>query len=918
MKIETHINQFYKPKETPTLAGRHRLIHWYNLAGYYTLIIPFKLKKRYDGKGWENDVFMFQKLLCLVIWWPLSWVICVFEILTVLVSFFTENNQPKIGHPVTNRPGTKGTWDYDDSATYNKAYFVNENYITENTGPEICQPEKYFEFAYLILHLALQVKFYLVVMRKRKQLEKLFNDVSAFSLFQPTESSGPLKSKSFKWTTMLLRLYMAYMHVACIALAILRKLYFGQTIQTNIPLGKQFSTAIETGRNRFFVGHKISCAVKLYKDNICDNIYSTENIIIGSVELALQFIRIWNDLFVSMFFFGALPLTFWSASKRFQLYCSGIYRSRAGSPILNKAFNSQQADLIVEKYEQLRNLVISLNSVWSTPALLFVLDTLLTVVLRVTLALTSKNTWHLLYTGNLALFLIVLLVMLAEGRIINAAFKQWLCDRYIREQVFGQKKDLLEWLEKDLDARPVGIGSVGVYEVRNDQLEKVFVQRVRAENTSVVIYVKDIDKENESPSAQKRFHLFHWYFLAGYYTLFVPFKIRKRRNGIGWETKSFTVQKWFSLLIWWPLALVFGITDLIGRLKVFYGSRGNKGNTGAWHYFDIADFIFSQALPLTFYWILVSKIEKLERLFDDVSAFSLFHPTEHLVPPSTRLSKWKKWFLNAYMLYVVFASILLMVVMRFAYKFSLQATIVSGRERFFLGDMERRVALVNESSPLDTDDMYSIENIVVASVELVLKIICFCNEAYTIMLFNVVLPVTFWYASKRFQLYISGIYTPRAGSPPLNTTNNSLHADRVFQKHEELRNLVTSLNSIWSTSILYYMFGILLGIVINLNEVIASGNILEIFQTVNLLLFYLVSLVLMAEGRRMNASMKLWLWDRHIREQVFAQRKADLEWLERYLDIGQVGIGNLGTYEISYGFLIQMLVFTVTVFLITF
>ncbi|CAL8132119.1 unnamed protein product [Orchesella dallaii] len=441
IKIETHINQFYKPKQTPTLTGRYRLLHWYNLAGYYTLIIPFKLKKSYDGKEWENDAFMFQKLLCLVIWWPLSWVICVFEILTVLVSFFTGNNQPKTGDPVTYRPGTKGTWDdYDDIETSRKVYFINENYITEDTGPAIRQPQKYFEFAYLILHLALQMKFYLVVMRKWKQLEQLFNDVSAFSLFQPTESSGPLKSKSFKWTTILLRLYMAYTHVACIALAIVRKLYFGQTIQTIIPIGKQFSTAIETGRNRFFVGHKISCAVKLYKDNICDNIYSTENIIIGSVELALQFIRIWNDLFVSMFFFGALPLTFWSASKRFQLYCSGIYRSPQGSPILNKAFNSQQADLIVEKYEQLRNLVVSLNSVWSTATLLFVLDTLLTVVLRVNLTLTSKNTWHLLYTGNLTLFLIVSLVMLAEGRRINAFFKQWLCDRYIREQVFGQKR----------------------------------------------------------------------------------------------------------------------------------------------------------------------------------------------------------------------------------------------------------------------------------------------------------------------------------------------------------------------------------------------------------------------------------------------------------------------------------------------
>ncbi|CAL8132117.1 unnamed protein product [Orchesella dallaii] len=453
---------------------------------------------------------------------------------------------------------------------------------------------------------------------------------------------------------------------------------------------------------------------------------------------------------------------------------------------------------------------------------------------------------------------------------------------------------------------------------RNDQLERVFVKRVRAENTEVEIYEREFDKPDEIPDAKKRFHLFHWYILAGYYTLIVPFKVKKEPDKCGWETKSSIVQKWLSLLIWWPLALVFGITDLIRRLKVFYGSRRYTGNSGAWHYFDLADFIFEQAKLLTFYLILISKRQKLERLFDDVSAFGLFNPTEPLVPPASRLSKWKRWFLNAYMVYVTTASILLIVVMRFAYEFSLQATNASGRRRFFLSDLERRVTLVNESSTLDTDRMYSIENIIITSVELALNFICVCNKAFTLMCFYVVLPVTFWSASKRFQLYISGIYAPRARTPPLNKTNSSLHSDRVLEKHEELRNLLTSLNSIWSTSILYYIFGILFGIIMHLNEVIASGDILKIFQTVNLFLFYLVSLVLMAEGRRMNASMKLWLWDRYIREQVFAQRKNDLEWLERYLDIGQVGIGHLGTYEISYGFLIQMLVFTVTVFLITF
>ncbi|CAL8132109.1 unnamed protein product [Orchesella dallaii] len=222
---------------------------------------------------------------------------------------------------------------------------------------------------------------------------------------------------------------------------------------------------------------------------------------------------------------------------------------------------------------------------------------------------------------------------------------------------------------------------------RNSQLERVFVKRVRAENTSVEIYETDFDEPDEIPATQKRFHLFHWYFLAGYYTLIVPFKIKKKHDGYGWETKSFTVQKWF---------------------------------------------------------------------------------------------------LNSYMLYLPIASILLIVVMRFAYNFSPQATMESGQKRFFLCEMEGRVALINESSTIETDDMYSVENIIAVSVELALKMICFCKEAFTLMCFYVVIPVTFWYASKRFQLYTYGIYTPGAGSPPVNKINNPHDADRVLKNMRSL------------------------------------------------------------------------------------------------------------------------------------
>ncbi|CAL8132123.1 unnamed protein product [Orchesella dallaii] len=455
---------------------------------------------------------------------------------------------------------------------------------------------------------------------------------------------------------------------------------------------------------------------------------------------------------------------------------------------------------------------------------------------------------------------------------------------------------------------------------RNDQLEKMFVNRVRTETATVETYVIDIDKQSENPAVKKIFNPFHWYFVAGYYALIFPFKITKKQDGNGWEIRYWMVLKWLSLLIWWPLAWVFGITDLIVRLKMFYGSMGFKGNNGAWYYFDLAAFIFEQVLLFTFYRILMSKREKLEKLFKNVSAFSLFNQTDILVKTSARVSKWQKRFLTAYTLYIAILLIVMNVVKRLVYKyiFSLEAAIASARNRFFLSAMERNVTLINEYGNPDTNDIYSTENIIAVFSEMVLDFIRGCNTAFILVCFYSTLPLTLWFASKRFQQYLSGIYNPQVGSPLQSQNNSSLHADSILEKHEELRNLVATLNSIWSPSILYYIFSISLGIIAHINQVIAAADLVGIFHTANLILFFLVSLILLAEGRRMNASMKLFLWDRHIREQVFDQRRNELEWLERYLDIGPVGIGGIGSYEISYGFLAQLLVFMVTVFLISF
>ncbi|CAL8121254.1 unnamed protein product [Orchesella dallaii] len=60
-----------------------------------------------------------------------------------------------------------------------------------------------------------------------------------------------------------------------------------------------------------------------------------------------------------------------------------------------------------------------------------------------------------------------------------------------------------------------------------------------------------------------------------------------------------------------------------------------------------------------------------------------------------------------------------------------------------------------------------------------------------------------------------------------------------------------------------------------------------------------------------------WLSTREAREHIFVNRN-ELELLERRLDIGEIGIGAAGFFQVNYRLVSELVVFTVTIFLITF
>ncbi|CAL8141011.1 unnamed protein product [Orchesella dallaii] len=452
---------------------------------------------------------------------------------------------------------------------------------------------------------------------------------------------------------------------------------------------------------------------------------------------------------------------------------------------------------------------------------------------------------------------------------------------------------------------------------RNEQTEKVFVKSSGVETVRVGRQPMKLNKQGETLVAPRKLELFHWYFLAAYYGLIIPFKIKKREGDQVWETKSWMLQKLLCLLIFRPLVFLDLMTYLALNGREFFANKHYSPKD----YLEIATSILYLANLFKFFWTLVIHREVVLKLFNDISAFSLFHLKEPSVPLSSRVSKRTTWFLTAYMLFMLVhcvGYISIYVIFRSFYDKSHHNTIGNGRKRFFLGDLQSNISQIHVNGTDDMYEIYSSINILVGFAEFVLMFSRIWSRAFLTTFFCGAVPVTFWSASKLFQRYLTGIDILNVECPSLNKPFDSSQADMIVEKYEELRNLVASLNSVWSTATLTYVICKSLELVVILNQEVGSKDMIHIVEFVGFTLLFLIMLVMLAEGCRINTSIKLWLCKKYTREQVFVQRKSELECLERDFEVAPVGIAVIGVCVISYGFLAQLLVFCVTVFLITF
>ncbi|CAL8117159.1 unnamed protein product [Orchesella dallaii] len=185
------------------------------------------------------------------------------------------------------------------------------------------------------------------------------------------------------------------------------------------------------------------------------------------VELYLLSTYYLGKYFVELFFYTALPFTFWSAMKEFEKFYSKEFP-------FPPFFKSQAQELIWQRFNHLKSVSDGLNRIWANLALMWILEQSNMVVMFLHSSFLYKNICQEIWIISFLLFLVVALWLMAESECMVARFRQWLVLRRNRER-FLQDEEELEALLKILEAKPIGVGVTGFYRVSYGFLAELFI-----------------------------------------------------------------------------------------------------------------------------------------------------------------------------------------------------------------------------------------------------------------------------------------------------------------------------------------------------------------------------------------------------------------------------------------------------------
>jgi len=198
--------------------------------------------------------------------------------------------------------------------------------------------------------------------------------------------------------------------------------FYGTT--NPFTLVHRFDEAIYNGRRTF------TFKVEYFKTrnaNFTIVHYTTMDIAFGVSQLVLEFVWLLDLYFVSLFFYGVLPFTFWFAAKEFYVFIQNISGFHD-----DKAARMSLCEVILKKYEELKCLCDSINFVWSTTTFLWLIEISLRLIFVLNENLSRKRIFVVFAAMNCT-FLGISLVIFAEGdRIVSNETASTLCYHFIK------------------------------------------------------------------------------------------------------------------------------------------------------------------------------------------------------------------------------------------------------------------------------------------------------------------------------------------------------------------------------------------------------------------------------------------------------------------------------------------------------
>jgi len=164
-----------------------------------------------------------------------------------------------------------------------------------------------------------------------------------------------------------------------------------------------------SGKNRlemiFEINLKRGRAQFFSQKNTTSAPYSPENIAFASCNIVLDIANYWVDYHAMSIVFGALPLTFWLATRKFKVVISDLSDSTE---------NGVSGKALLEEYNALKTLTRSINSIWAALILSVVMNLSICIVLIHWTLTTGNIIWSVSFGAN-TLFLIVGMLMMADG-----------------------------------------------------------------------------------------------------------------------------------------------------------------------------------------------------------------------------------------------------------------------------------------------------------------------------------------------------------------------------------------------------------------------------------------------------------------------------------------------------------------------